>query len=152
LVMVGNSLAANLHAGVRAAPDELELELQLEVAVVALGAEELVPLDRRCERAGDDGAIFDAEDVEVPFPTGERFAIEERLRLGRFRGDGGQRSHRENRGGKQGEESSHGAAPRGKADQVSGSRIAAQTGGAKQTRASIADPQQEQVAQAASLC
>src|SRR5688572_13855647 len=67
-------LAANLHARVHAGID-LELQLENEVAVVAVGAEKAV---RRAEdRRADDGAVFDGVLGLAPplHPAVERFAV-----------------------------------------------------------------------------
>ena len=61
LVVFRDTLRADLHAGVGvlAVAEQLELDLQLKVAVALGGAEELVARDGRLQTAADDGAVFE---------------------------------------------------------------------------------------------
>src|SRR5437868_892347 len=90
LMVVRNALRAKLHPGVGPGPvaEELELHLQLEVAIALRRAEELVAWDYLFQGAAGDGAVLDAPGVLcVAFPAGEGLAVEQRLR---FRAAGGQ--------------------------------------------------------------
>ncbi len=82
LVMVRNAPAAELHSAVHEAfrPDELVLEPQVEVAVLAFRGNELIARDRRFERAGGDGSVFNTPRLlRVPRPAGKALALEERF-------------------------------------------------------------------------
>jgi hypothetical protein len=75
--MVRNPSTAELHAGVDFLAQDLELEFQVEVAILAIGTKKLVVSDRRRQRAADDRAVFDAKDLFVPClgTNGRRTAI-----------------------------------------------------------------------------
>ena len=80
LVVVRDATGPELDAGVRLGPvaDELELHLQLEVAVGLLGAEELVAGHGRLKRPADDGPVLGRPGLlGVAFPPLERLAVEE---------------------------------------------------------------------------
>ena len=79
-VVLGDALRPKLHArvGPLAVAEELELDLQLEVAVGLRRAKELVARDGRLERAADDGPVLDTPSLlGVAVPAGEGLAVEE---------------------------------------------------------------------------
>ena len=97
--MLGDSLAAELHAGVdlplRAG--ELEFEAQFEVPVLLRRREEFVVRDFFRERSADQRAVFDAPGFFcVAFPAGKSLAIEKRDGCGG--GEGGAGEHDEEGG------------------------------------------------------
>ena len=74
--MIGDAAAMELHAGVGPFAEELELELQLEVAIFLGGHQKFVAWNFFLEGAADDRAVLDAKVLCVSFPTGEGFAVE----------------------------------------------------------------------------
>src|SRR5262249_56787509 len=67
---------ADLHAAVGGRPLEPHLELQLEIAVRALAAQEGVEL-QALRRGADDGPVLDAPVLHEAIPAGQVFAVEE---------------------------------------------------------------------------
>ena len=74
--MIRDAFGAELDAGVGAFPSEqLHLQPQLEITIGLRGAEELVSRNPALQRPTDDGAILDAEDREIPLPSGEGLPV-----------------------------------------------------------------------------
>src|SRR5437773_2728688 len=77
--VVGNAFGAELNAGVgfRRIAEEFELHMQDEIAVLLSRTQEFVARDFVFHRSGNDCAIFDAEETQIPFPAFESLAVKE---------------------------------------------------------------------------
>src|SRR5687768_17308363 len=96
-MVVWNAFGAELHPGVHACANELELQAKDEIRVGTGGAEEFVARNLLLERTGAKRAVLNTPClVRIPFPAGKCLAVKDQLRLGSTREQTGRHEDREN--------------------------------------------------------